>query len=214
LPFVRVTGRPIYGPDRICQRIWLPHRPVNDCIDDQFPILESLFIDSQDRETSLILPQSFQAPSLCHFRLCYIAFPIRSPLLTATGGLVSLRLRGIPRSGYFPPGYILTRLSLMPQLESHSITFHSPVPNRDVIRQLSEIPIMTHVTLPSLRWFGFGGDSAYLEGLLERITGIHCPCPQNPPSQVVQSAHLHCSPTLAVPANSREPHISHFPSRF
>ena len=95
---------------------------------------------------------------------------MRSPLLTTTGGLTHLHLMGIPRSAYFPPGYLLTRLSLLSQLEMLWISFRSPVPNRDVIRQLSEIPTMTHVTLPNLRMFIFSGVSAYLEGLLERIT--------------------------------------------
>jgi hypothetical protein len=139
-------------------------------MEDQYPTLERLRVYSQIEDTNLVLPQSFQAPNLRRLDLQYIALPMRSPLLTTTGGLVSLRLAGIPRSAYFPPGYILTRLSLMPQLESLVITFHSPVPNRDVIRQLSEIPTTTHVTLPNLREFVFGGVSAYLEGLLERIT--------------------------------------------
>jgi hypothetical protein len=142
-------------------------------MDDQFPTLERLYMHSPRKEdTSLILPQTFQAPNLRHLSLWYTGIPIRSPslLLTTTGGLVSLRLGGIPRSAYFPPGYILTRLSLMPQLETLGIAFHSPVPNQDVIRQLSEIPTTMHVTLPNLGWFGFKGVSAYLEGLLERIS--------------------------------------------
>jgi hypothetical protein len=40
--------------------------------------------------------------------------------------------------------------------------FHSPLPNRDVERQLLDIPITTHITLPNLRWFSFKGVSAYL----------------------------------------------------
>jgi hypothetical protein len=139
-------------------------------MDDEFPTLERLYMDPQDGNTSLTLPQLFQAPNLRHFSLWYIALPVRSPLLTTTGGLVSLLLKGIPRSAYFPPGYLLTRLSLLPQLESVWITFDLPVPNRDVIRQLSEIPTMAHFTLPNLCRFHFGGVSAYLEGLLERIT--------------------------------------------
>jgi hypothetical protein len=139
-------------------------------LDDQFPTLDRLYMRSQDKDTSLVLPQGFQAPNLHHLTLWYIALPMRSPLLTTTGGLVSLRLVGIPRSAYFSPGYILTWLSLLPQLKILVIIFNSPVPNQDVIRQLSEIPTMTHVTLPNLRSFHFKGVSAYLEGLLERIT--------------------------------------------
>ena len=57
----------------------------------------------------------------------------------------------------------------MPQLEVLGISFHSPVPNREVM-QLLDTPTMTNITLPNLRWFGFCGVSAYLEALLPRIT--------------------------------------------
>jgi hypothetical protein len=58
----------------------------------------------------------------------------------------------------------------MPQLEVLGISFHSPVPNREVEMQLLDTPTMTHVILPNLRWFGFCGVSAYLEALLPRMT--------------------------------------------
>jgi hypothetical protein len=140
-------------------------------MDGPFPILERLYIHSETKEeTRLALPVAFQAPNLRRLHLIYTALPIASPLLTSTGGLVELVLFGIPRSAYFPPGYLLTRLSLMPQLESLTISFHSPLPNRDVVRQLLDIPIMTHVTLPNLRVLMFDGVTTYLEGLLARIS--------------------------------------------
>jgi hypothetical protein len=140
-------------------------------MDGPFPILERLYIESETKEeTRLALPVTFQAPNLRRLQLEYTALPIASPLLTSTGGLVELRLASIPRSAYFPPGYLLTRLSLVPQLESLEITFHSPLPNRDVASQLLDIPIMTHVTLPNLRILRFEGVTAYLEGLLARIS--------------------------------------------
>jgi hypothetical protein len=85
-------------------------------------------------------------------------------------GLVSLWLGGIPRSAYFPPTYLLTRLSLMPQLERLGIGFHSPPPNSNVVSQLLFIPIITQVTLPNLQLISFRGVSAYLECLLARIS--------------------------------------------
>ncbi|KAI0247561.1 hypothetical protein BJV78DRAFT_1285467 [Lactifluus subvellereus] len=90
-------------------------------------------------------------------------------LLTITG-LITLWLNDIPPSAYFSPSYLLTRLSLMPQLESLAIRFYSPLPNRDVERQLWDTPFMTHITLPSLRIVSFKGVSAYLEGLLARTS--------------------------------------------
>ncbi|KAI0270354.1 hypothetical protein BGY98DRAFT_937428 [Russula aff. rugulosa BPL654] len=58
----------------------------------------------------------------------------------------------------------------MPQLENLVIYFHFPVPNRDVERQLMRTPIMTHVTLPSLRFFAFQAVRAYSEAVFSRIT--------------------------------------------
>jgi len=58
----------------------------------------------------------------------------------------------------------------MPQLEILGIAFHSPLPNRDVKRQLLHTPITTHITLPNLRWFGSTGTTAYLEALLPQMT--------------------------------------------
>jgi hypothetical protein len=86
-----------------------------------------------------------------------------------TVGLVTLRLVDIPPSTYFPPSFLLTRLSFMPQLEKLEIGFYSPLPNRDVERQPLDTPIITHVTLPNLRMFLINGVSAYLEGLLAQI---------------------------------------------
>ena len=140
-------------------------------MDEEFPILERLFMSSLTKEeTSLTIPVTFRAPNLRRFDLWYTALPIRSPLFTSTAGLVFLWLGGIPRSAYFPPTYLLTRLSLMPQLERLGIGFHSPPPNSDVVSQLLFIPIITQVTLPNLRLISFRGVSAYLECLLARIS--------------------------------------------
>jgi hypothetical protein len=129
-----------------------------------------MYIVSQtEDDTSLDLPRTFQAPLLRHFSLFHVALPIRSPLLTTAVGLVTLALNEVPPSAYFPPIYLLTRLSLMPQLERLSINFHSPLPNRDVERQLLNTPITMHITLPNLRCLAFRGVSAYLEGLLAPI---------------------------------------------
>jgi hypothetical protein len=57
----------------------------------------------------------------------------------------------------------------MPQLEVLGITFHTPLTKHAIERHLSNTLVMTHVTLPNLRWFTFGGESAYLEALLPRI---------------------------------------------
>ncbi|KAI0249393.1 hypothetical protein BJV78DRAFT_701650 [Lactifluus subvellereus] len=146
-------------------------RKIITTMNEQFPILERLWIQSQAKgDRSLVLPRTFQAPHLRHLILWPTALPIGSPLLTAAVGLVTLVLADILPSAYFPPSYLLARLSLTPQLERLAIRFYSPLPNRDVERQLLDTPIMTHITLPHLRWFSFKGVSAYLEGLLARIS--------------------------------------------
>ncbi len=155
-------------------RLWMSASSLQKLItatDGEFPILEHLYIVSPIKHnTRVILPQTFQAPHLRHLILGNFAFQIGSPLLTATGGLVTLSLGWIHPSAYFSPNELLQQLSVMPQLETLRITFHSPLPNRDVERQLLRTPLLTHVNLPNLRWFGFKGANAYLEALLLRMT--------------------------------------------
>ncbi|KAI0247551.1 hypothetical protein BJV78DRAFT_909918 [Lactifluus subvellereus] len=144
-------------------------RKIITTMDEQFPILERMYIRPWI-DGSLVLPRTFQAPHLRHLFLRSAALPIGSPLLTTTVGFVTLRLEDIPSSAYFSPSYLLTRLSLMPQLAFLSIRFRSPLPTGDVESQMFDIPIMTPITLPNLHRFSFQGVSTYLEGLLARIS--------------------------------------------
>ncbi|KAH9981793.1 hypothetical protein BJV74DRAFT_989284 [Russula compacta] len=114
-------------------------------MNEEFPRLKYLYIGAEYKHNVyLVLPKACQAP---HLRLIWI-----------------------PPSVYFHPNDLLGLISHMSQLETLRITFHSPVPNRDVERQLLLTPIMTHVTLVNLHWFVFGGASAYLEALLPQMT--------------------------------------------
>jgi hypothetical protein len=135
-------------------------------MDDQFPILERMYIHSQTEE--VVLPVTFQAPNLRNLTLWPASLPIGSPLLTTTAGLVALMLSDIPASAYFPPSYLLARLSLLPQLEKLSVGFKFPITNRDVEGPLHQTPDMT--TLANLRWFVFYGESAYLDDIVAWIT--------------------------------------------
>ncbi|KAH9953954.1 hypothetical protein BC827DRAFT_85252 [Russula dissimulans] len=138
-------------------------------LEDEFPILECLLIEPPTKQNlSLKLPKSLRAPHLRHLLLRNFAFPMGSPLLTTS--ICSLSLLWVHPSVYFHPNDLLQRLSQMPHIETLGITFHSPVPNRDVEWELLRRPRMTHVTLPNLSWFAFGGASAYLEALLPCIT--------------------------------------------
>jgi len=139
-------------------------------MDGQFPMLERLFIWPRSQDNlSLMLPTRLQAPHLRMFSLTSVVLPMRSPLLTTTVSLVELGLWDMPLLAHFHPNDLVARLSAMPQLESLSIGFKSPVSTRDFDRQLLHTPIRTLVTLPSLRICLFRGMSAYLEGLLARI---------------------------------------------
>jgi len=140
-------------------------------LNNEFPMLEWLYLRPPAKQVlSLIFPKSFRAPRLRRLKLSNFAFPIGSQLLTTSVGLVTLSLEDISPSVYLHPDELVHRLSQMPQLETLSITFHSPVANRDVKRELLRRTPQTHVTLPNLRWFGFKGASAYLEAFLPCMT--------------------------------------------
>jgi hypothetical protein len=99
-------------------------------MDKEFPILEEVYINSQTKPVVFSMPTTFQAPNLRCLILCgAVMLPIRSPLLTTAMGLVTLTLIKTQESSYFPPNYLLTWLSFMPQLEALTIEFLSPPPN-------------------------------------------------------------------------------------
>jgi hypothetical protein len=145
---------------------WILDKKLLTVMDDQFPDLERIYISGYSR-IEMALPVTFQAPNLRHLKLSKVYLPIRSTLLTTATRLVTLELLDIPASAYFPPSYILTRLSLMVQLEKLTIAFKVNIPNRDIERK-SQTPDM--ITLPNLRRFAFIGVSTYLEGLVARIS--------------------------------------------
>jgi hypothetical protein len=187
-------------PDRV-RRIFFSTSTPNlskfiTVMDNQFPILERIYIFPHPKgSTGLALPITFQAPNLRRLGLSMACLPIRSRLLTTTLGLVTLSLTNIPLSAYFPPSYLLARLSIMLQLERLVIRFDSPLPSRDVERQLAHTGhtqsiTTTQVTLPNLRWFGFQGTNAYLEGLVARI---------NAPSLSILRVYLYNQLSSTVP---------------
>ena len=140
-------------------------------IDEEYPILEYLIIEPAfEDNTVMMFPETLQAPHLRQLALINFALPIRSRLLTTAVGLVTLCLTMEPPSTYIHPNTLLQWLSFMPQLETLVIFFMFPVPNRDVVRQLTHTPIITPVTLPNLHWFKFRGVNTYLEAVVRRIT--------------------------------------------
>ena len=139
-------------------------------IDGSFPLLEYLYIyplDVRDINDMIrTFPFTLRAPHLRHLVLHNSPFPSRSPLLAS---LVTLILERNPLAN-FGPTDLLQHFSLMPHLETFRMTFHHTLSNQHVEGQLLRNPLQTHVTLPTLRWFGFGGPSAYMEAVLPRIT--------------------------------------------
>jgi hypothetical protein len=142
-------------------------------INEEFPILEYLIITSSDRSVALILPEGFQAPRLHQIVLIGSAIPIRSQLLMATGGLVTLCLTVDHPSTYFHPNILHQWLSSTPRLEVLVIIFSFPVYNLDVERELTRTSITTQITLPNLRWFVFQGVGTYSEALFPWISSPH-----------------------------------------
>jgi hypothetical protein len=131
-------------------------------------MLEFLYLDPpiDNGSTHFVLPETFRAPHLRHLVLSYFAFPRVFSSLPPAKGLTTLTLEETPASAYFSPNSLLQWVSLMPQLLTLQIGFRHAVPNPG---QDFDMPMMTHVTLPNLRWFTFTGASAYLEALLPQV---------------------------------------------
>ncbi len=142
-------------------------------INEEYTMLEYLNISPNEDCTALVLPKALQAPHLRHLVLHGFAIPIGNRLLMNAVGLVTLYLYMEHPSAYIQPNVLLRWLSLMPQLEMLRIGFSFPVPNHDVVRQLTRTPTAAHITLPNLRRFWFRGVSAYLEAVVRYITVPH-----------------------------------------
>ena len=157
--------------DRISRiRIWVdvpPWERLTEAIGEEFPLLEYLYLRPWARgNTNLSLPSTLRAPRLRHLVLVDFAFPVGSPLLA---GLVTLTIESVNPSANFGPNELLQQLSLMPHLETFRISFDQVLFNEDVKRQLLQASSSAPVTLPTLRWFGFGRPSAYIGAVLLRI---------------------------------------------
>ena len=136
----------------------------------QFPMLEYLHIaPPTEQGAPLVLPSTFEAPQLRILVLKQVASPIGSPLLTTSISLVRLSLRWVHPLTNLYPNHLFQALSHLPQLQNLMITFSSPVPDPEIERQLSRMPMITHITLPNLRALTFRGVSAYLGPLLSHM---------------------------------------------
>jgi hypothetical protein len=138
-------------------------------IDEEFPMLEYLYLYTTPQtvlDPGLSLPLTLRAPRLRHLVVFNFPVPTGSPLLS---GLVTLSLEHIPLSSNFSLTELLQRLSLMPELEILRISFYSPHPDQDIEGQLLHTSLPTQITLPNLRWFGFGDPITTMEAVLPLI---------------------------------------------
>jgi hypothetical protein len=144
-----------------------------DAIDEEYPVLEYLImeLDMEGDWPAMALTETLRAPHLRHLLLRGFSLPIRSRLLTSAVGLVTLALVTNNPMSYFKPNSLLQCLSFVPQLENLLISFSYPLPDSDVETQLAQhTPIVTSIMLHNLRWFEFGGASAYMEAVVRQVT--------------------------------------------
>ena len=150
-------------------------RKLVAAMNGEYPILEYLIIVPRikDINTTLIYPETFQAPHLRHLTLSGFVLPIGSPFPTTAVRLVTLYLIMTHSSTYFYPNTLVRWLSFMPQLETLVIVFSLPLFNRDLEMQLTHTPVMAPVALPNLHRFKFRGFITYLEALVHQIITPH-----------------------------------------
>jgi hypothetical protein len=160
---------------RIMQPVHILQRIIK-ALHGEFPNLEYLFIERHtfympiaESNVIVVIPETFWAPRLRYLVVMGFHIPIRSPLFTTMGNLVTLSLNFDMPLVYFHPNPLLRQLSLMPQLETSGNTFSTHLSDNDMESQLLRRAVMRRVT-PYLRRFGFQGANAYLEALLPRVT--------------------------------------------
>ena len=136
-----------------------------------FPALTSLKIYSPDKKLPVV-PASFlggSAPRLQTLYLEGIPFPGLPQLLLSATHLVRLDLWAIPHSGFISPDAMVAALSASTRLESLVIIFNFPPGGNHPDWKRRHPPLLTHIVLPVLTKFEFGGFDDYLEDFVTRI---------------------------------------------
>jgi hypothetical protein len=148
-------------------RMWL--RQMNN----HFPRLGDLSLSSTTtEETSLVLPETLQAPDLCRLSLHGIGLPKGLSLPSSMTALSTLSLTQIRDSCYFPPGNLVTQLQGLPHLKELSIGFALSAPLPSSEGELLPAPIPP-VILPTLRRLTFRGEDVYLDNFVAQINTPH-----------------------------------------
>ena len=158
---------------RIRLRISISMEKVIVLVDGEFPMLEYLCI-GPFHNTWFPFPKAFKAPQLRHLISFNSTCPIGSPLLSSAAmRLVTLSLVNIPPSTHVQPDELLQRVSLMPQLEILWIELDRFFSEHYFNLGVTDAHNATHISLPNLRFFQFGGFTAYSEALFSHITATH-----------------------------------------
>jgi hypothetical protein len=133
-----------------------------------------------NRPPFLIVFLAGSAPRLRKLSLCWIQFRAMKKLLLSASHLVTLRLVGIPDSGYMSPETMVSCLSAMSRLGYLVLEFESPRshPNQCPLTD-------TRSALPALTFLRFRGASTYLEVLVAQID-----------TPLLQALHISFSPGL------------------
>jgi hypothetical protein len=163
--------------DRICEVFLrevpnsLLERVYAALMQEPFPVLTQLELQARYDATTpaAVHPGPFpgvSAPRLRGLSLEGIPIPALPKFLLSATHLISLVLYNIPHPGYVSPEAVVTCLSALTGLEHLCLDFQLPqfythleIPPRPLSRS----------TLRSLKTFGFGGVSQYLEDFVARI---------------------------------------------
>ena len=138
----------------------------------EYPALQRLVIRSHTEKpgaasgTGVELPAKLQAPLLRRLTLSDARLPAGSELLLRAESLVTLELMDIADTPEVHPAHLVAQLARMALLERLVVHFRTALPSRAVERTLSG----ARTTLPRLKLLSFRGSSAYLEGVLARLS--------------------------------------------
>ncbi|KAH9058067.1 hypothetical protein EDB87DRAFT_962000 [Lactarius vividus] len=147
-----------------------------NAMDGEYLVLQRLVIHPHTEKPSVAsagtrvqLPTRLQAPLLRRLTLTDVRLPADSELLRRAENLVTLELLDIADSPELHPAHLVAQLARMAQLERLVVHFRTALPNHAVERTLWRAPT-TRAALPRLQLLSFRGGSAYLEGVLARIS--------------------------------------------
>ncbi len=133
-----------------------------------FPALTRLWLQSNDDEPMLVLPDAFlggRAPCLQTIYLDGIPFPAAPTLLLSARNLIDINLCDIPDTGYISPEATVASLAALSGLKYLTLGFRMGTSYPDPIR----LPPITRTVLPALTTFFFNGLFEYLEDFVAQI---------------------------------------------